>query len=103
MCKNIGLSMDILEFEFSADLLTAATGRKVTADSLNAALRGIIETERNLNIEFGVPPEADTLPRRFTEEPLTEGPSKGQVVPIRDMVAEYYRVKGWDELGRPKG
>lgn len=101
MCKNIGLSMDILEFEFSADLLTAATGRKITADSLNAALRGIIETERNLNIEFGVPPEADTLPRRFTEEPLTEGPSKGQVVPIRDMVAEYYRVKGWDERGRP--
>ncbi|MFP4390374.1 MAG: aldehyde ferredoxin oxidoreductase C-terminal domain-containing protein [Desulfococcaceae bacterium] len=98
MCRNIGLSMGILEFEFSADLPTAAAGRKVAAHFLGAALRGIIETKRNLNIQFGVPPEADTLPGRFTEEP-----SKGQVVPVADMVAEYCRVKARDEMGRPKG
>ncbi len=101
MCKNIGLSMDILAFEFAARLLTAGTGLKFTPERVDEALKGVIETDRLLNIDLGVDSGQDTLPRRFTDEPLTDGPSKGQVVPIRRLVQEYYRLKGWDEKGRP--
>ena len=103
LCKNIGLSMDVLDFEFAADLLQAGTGLKFTADRVNAALRGIIDRDRLMNIDFGVDASQDTLPRRFTHEPLTEGGSKGQVVPVKRMVQEYYAVKGWDETGKPRG
>lgn len=101
MCKNVGLSMDILDFDFAARLLRAGTGLKFTADAVNEALRGIIESDRRLNIDFGIDASQDTLPKRFTEEPLTEGASRGQVVPVKKMVQEYYAVKGWDANGIP--
>jgi len=65
------------------------------------SLRGIIDADRKMNIDFGIDASMDTLPRRFTHESLEEGPSKGQVVPIKEMVKEYYRLRGWDEEGRP--
>ncbi len=102
MCKNIGLSMDVLDFEFAARLLQAGTGLKFTPERVNEALNRIIERDRLLNIDFGVTADQDTLPRRFTHEPLTEGASKGQVVPVRQMVQEYYRLKGWDARGVPR-
>jgi len=29
-------------------------------------------------------------------------PSRGQVVPVKRMVKEYYKIKGWDEKGVPR-
>jgi aldehyde:ferredoxin oxidoreductase len=101
MCKNIGLSMDIIDFDLSAGLLQSGTGLKFTTDRINQALRQTIVNERRLNIDFGVDASQDTLPHRFTHEPLTSGPSRDQVVPVDRMVRDYYRIKGWDENGVP--
>jgi len=101
MCKNIGLSMDVLDFEFASRLLQAGTGMKFTPDRVDTSLRGIIDADRRMNIDFGIDASTDTLPRRFTHEPLEEGPSKGQVVPIEHMVKEYYRLRGWGPDGTP--
>ncbi len=102
MCKNIGLSMDILDFDFASRLLTAGTGLKFTPEKVDDALKGIIDRDRKMNIDFGVTALQDTLPRRFTHEPLKEGASKGQVVPIGRMVKAYYKAKGWDAQGVPQ-
>jgi aldehyde:ferredoxin oxidoreductase len=102
MCKNIGLSMDILDFDFASRLLTAGTGLKFTPEKVDDALKGVIDRDRKMNIDFGVTAEQDTLPRRFTHEPLKEGASKGQVVPVGRMVKEYYKAKGWDAQGVPR-
>jgi aldehyde:ferredoxin oxidoreductase len=101
MCKNIGLSMDVLDFDLISRLLIAGTGLKFTPERVDQDLRTIIDAERKLNIDFGIDASMDTLPHRFTHEPLEEGPSKGQVVPIRKMVRQYYRLRGWDEQGKP--
>jgi aldehyde:ferredoxin oxidoreductase len=101
MCKNVGLSMDILDFEFAGRLLRAGTGLKFTTAAVDEALKRVIESDRRLNIDLGVDASQDTLPRRFTHEPLTAGASMGTVVPVKQMVAEYYRLKGWDGQGRP--
>jgi aldehyde:ferredoxin oxidoreductase len=102
MCKNVGLSMDVLDFDFASQLLTCGTGLNFTPEIVNTALRGIIERDRLMNIDFGIDASQDTLPKRFTHEPLEEGPSKGQVVPVKEMVKEYYRLRGWDENGKPQ-
>ena len=39
MCKNIGLSMDLLDFDFASRLLTAGTGLKFTPEKVNEALK----------------------------------------------------------------
>lgn len=102
MCKNIGLSMDLMNPEFASQLLTAGTGLRFTPERVNDALNNVIEKERLINIDFGIDPSQDTLPHRFVHEPLKEGPSKGHVVPIQQMVKEYYKLKGWDERGIPQ-
>jgi aldehyde:ferredoxin oxidoreductase len=101
MCKNIGLSMDVLDFNLASGLLTSGTSLKFTPEQINESLRGIINGDRLLNIDFGVGSTQDTLPDRFTKEPLTEGASKGHVVPVEEMVKDYYRLRGWDEKGVP--
>jgi aldehyde:ferredoxin oxidoreductase len=102
MCKNIGLSMDVLDFDFAARLLRTGTGLEFTPQKVDEALNGVIEKDRRMNIDFGVTASMDTLPKRFTHEPLREGASKGQVVPVERMVKEYYRLKGWDDYGNPQ-
>ena len=102
MCKNIGLSMDLMDFEFASRLLSAGTGLDFSQDRVDRSLRGIIDADRKMNIDFGIDSSMDTLPYRFTQEPLDEGPSKGEVVPVADMVRDYYKLRGWDEQGRPR-
>ena len=102
MCKNVGLSMDILDFDLASQLLKAGTGLKFTVEKVDEALKGVIQRDRLMNIDFGIDASMDTLPKRFTHEPLKKGASKGQVVPVDRMVREYYEVKGWDKNGLPK-
>ncbi len=103
VCKNIGLSMDIMDFDFASQLLSVGTGLKFTPEKVDEALKGVIDRDRKMNIDFGVHCRQDTLPKRFTHEPLKEGASKGQVVAVDRMVKEYYKIKGWDEEGLPRG
>ena len=92
MCKNIGLCMDVLSIEEAAKLLTLATGINYSASFLEKILGKAIETDYKLNQKFGLSPDQDTLPDRFTKEPLTRGESKGSVVNIKKMVKEYRKL-----------
>jgi aldehyde:ferredoxin oxidoreductase len=39
----------------------------------------------------------DTLPERFLREPIPTGGSKGKVVPLEQMIDEYYAARKWDK------
>ena len=97
MCKNIGLCMDVLNFERAADLLSSGTGVDYSGDSLRQALEESIELDHKLSRKFGTTREEDTLPLRFQKEALKEGPTKDSTVDIRKMVEEYYDLHGWDD------
>ncbi len=43
----------------------------------------------------GIRRKDDSLPRRLTQTPAPEGPSKGQVVELDQMLDEYYELRGW--------
>jgi aldehyde:ferredoxin oxidoreductase len=57
--------------------------------------------ERVFNNRAGLGRQDDSLPPRMLTEPLTEGASKGHVVPLEEMLDDYYRQRGWDPQGRP--
>ncbi|MCJ8499569.1 aldehyde ferredoxin oxidoreductase family protein [Desulfatitalea alkaliphila] len=90
--------------EVYARLLQAATGRPVSATFFNELGERIWNQTRLFNLREGIKPEDDRLPRRIAEEPLPDGPHKGQRISAEDMNrmrADYYRVRGWDAQGRP--
>ncbi|MFN3268457.1 MAG: aldehyde ferredoxin oxidoreductase family protein, partial [Zestosphaera sp.] len=84
-----------------AKLLTAVTGAEFTGKDLEKIGERIYNAERVFNIlSFGDGRAYDTLPKRLLEEPMPEGPSKGYVVKLDEMLDEYYSVRGWID-GRP--
>ncbi|GBD13939.1 putative oxidoreductase YdhV [bacterium HR24] len=82
-------------------LYNAATGEDLDLEAWNLAGERIWNLERMFNIRAGLGRKDDTLPPRMLKEPLTGGAVQGQVVELEPMLEEYYRVRGWDEEGRP--
>jgi aldehyde:ferredoxin oxidoreductase len=97
MCKNIGLCMDILNFERASSLLKAGTDWDYAPDDLEKILEDAIGLDHKFNRIFGVRRRDDTLPERFQKEPLTRGPTKGSTVNIQRMVDEYYKIHDWED------
>jgi len=62
----------------------------------------IITLCRLFNVREGFTRKDDTLPGRFLEEPMPEGPAKGMVVHLEPMLEAYYEMRGLDENGVPK-
>jgi len=44
--------------------------------------------------------DVHTTTDMIIEEPMPEGPSKGRVVRLKEMLPEYYAIRGWIR-GRP--
>ncbi|MFQ5721001.1 MAG: aldehyde ferredoxin oxidoreductase family protein [Candidatus Aminicenantales bacterium] len=97
ICKNIGLCMDILNFENASALLRAGTGLDYSAEYLAKIMAEGIDRDYRLNRRFGTKREDDTLPERFQKEPLKAGPTKGSTVNIKKMVDEYYKLHHWQD------
>jgi len=82
-------------------LLNAVVGWDITPKEFELIGERIYNAERVFNIlSFGDGEEYDTLPKRLLEEPMPEGPVKGHVTRIGDMLKEYYEARGWVK-GRP--
>jgi len=76
-CKNILQNMEILTFDRAAEVMEAATGLRITPAEVRKAGERIVNIERTFNVREGTHRRDDSLPRRFREEPLTEGASSG--------------------------
>ncbi len=84
-----------------AELLNAVCGTEHTGDTILESGDRIWNLEKMFNLESGVDPSQDTLPKRLLEEPITSGPSKGWVTKLDQMLPEYYSVRGWSVEGIP--
>jgi len=87
-----------------AELLSAVTGFDYTAAELGSIAAEIVDEKKRYNVEQGWTPESDTLPERFLNEPLETGGGSAATLPrerLQEMVARYYRLRGWDEDGLP--
>jgi aldehyde:ferredoxin oxidoreductase len=90
--------------ETYARLLSTATGRNHSPDVFQETGERIWNLVRMFNLAQGLDSSEDTLPRRFVEEPLPDGPAKGHRISKKDMAymkQEYYKTRGWDENGVP--
>jgi aldehyde:ferredoxin oxidoreductase len=83
------------------ELLNTTTGAGYTVDGLLEAGDRIYTLERMFLVKAGFSRVDDTLPRRMLEEPMPDGPAKGHVVELDEMLDEFYTLRGWDENGIP--
>ena len=83
------------------ELLNVASGTNHTDETLLAAGDRIYNLERLYNYKAGIKPSDDTLPKRLLDDPIPEGPSKGYVARLSELLPKYYEVRGWDKDGLP--
>ena len=79
-----------------AAILNAATGTNYTPEELLLAGERIYNIERLFNKEAGMKPDDDCLPKRLTLEPISNGPSQGEISQIEITLPEYYKARGWE-------
>lgn len=90
-----------LTAEDYAEMLRRATGNPVTKDDILLAGERIWNLEKLFNLKAGITSDMDTLPPRLLNDPMPEGPSKGNVTRLSEMLPEYYSLRGWTVGGIP--
>ena len=81
--------------------LAAATGVPYTAEEVLKVGERIWNMERLFNLKAGFTAADDTLPDRLLKDPMPEGPHKGKVSQVPEMLPRYYEARGWDAQGVP--
>ncbi len=87
----------IIDFNHIAAALNAVTGREETKETLLNIGDRIWHLERELNNKLGHRPEDDSLPERFTEEPMKNGPTKGTTYPTEPLFSEFCKTRKIDQ------
>jgi len=93
VCKFVSFALTPDDF---ASAFKAAMGFEFTGDDVLKIGDRIYTLERMIQCREGVRRKDDTLPERFLKTPAPVGPAQGKVVPLEEMLDEYYRVRGWD-------
>ncbi len=93
------------QYQQFSRLIAFATGLSLSPGELRTIGERIYTLERVMLTRDGISRNEDTLPRRYFEEPIPEGPAKGEFISRQEfnkMLDEYYQLHGWDENGIPK-
>ncbi len=99
LCRRLALlAYQIAPAELN-ELLAATLGRAFTSVDVAKIGERIVTLERLLAVQYGA--GHDTLPHRWMEEPLEDGPAAGKLPLLNELLAEYYQRHNWDEQGRP--
>lgn len=111
--QNVGIIQDSLGicrftgFAFGAEpwarMVSGVTGLDLSTARLEEAADRIATLERLFNLAAGFTDCDDTLPARFSREPITvDGEESVVSEEVMDrMRTDYYRVQRWDDHGRP--
>jgi aldehyde:ferredoxin oxidoreductase len=95
MCLFTSFALGLDDYR---EIVNAGTQFDYTSESLLETGERIYNLERQFNLEAGISPAEDKLPARF-DDPLPDGPQKGISTKYREILPEYYEVRGWQEDG----
>lgn len=91
---------DLYPWEVLCEIVRGTTGLEADQASLAAISAHVSDTVRKFNIQEGLTREDDRLPARLYKEALKTGHHIGEAE-LDQMLADYYRLRGWDKEGRP--
>lgn len=84
-----------------AAMINHVLGTAWTADDVLQAGERIWNLERLYNLEAGITPAEDTLPKRLLKDAIPDGPSEGHIAELPKLLPEYYQLRGWGRDGIP--
>lgn len=97
LCRIAQLGCN-MPFGLIAEILGAVTGVEFKEKDLFIIGERIVNLERIFNLKHGLKPSDDSVPKRFLNEPIKNGPSAGEVINLKGMLSEYYKLRKWNEI-----
>jgi aldehyde:ferredoxin oxidoreductase len=82
--------------EMVVKVLSSLFGETWSATDIKEVGLRIMCQERLFNMREGITEKDDTLPARLLAEPKPDGPTKGEVVPLKELKKDYYTAMGYD-------
>ena len=102
MCSfSIAQWAGAISLDYVPKLLLAVTGREWAASELDILGERIFNLKRVFITNLCVTREDDKLPERFMQIPRVRGGKRMTAEFVLPALDEYYRLRGWDESGRP--
>lgn len=93
---------DLYGWDELGNIIGMTTGIELDKSGLSEIASNIQDATRLFNIREGLTEKDDTLPERFFKEPIGKDKNIITEEELKKMKEEYYRIRGWDELGVPK-
>ena len=90
-----------LKFKNFVPLVNSCLGTNYSAEDLLFIGEKVWNLERLFNMKAGFDKSHDLLPKRFTEEPISDGNGEEKISRVNEMLPEYYYLRGWNEQGEP--
>jgi len=97
-------SPNLLKNEQFASLVKDTTGLEFTPAQLKEIAKRVIDLERIINFGEGITKADDTLPKRYFDDEMPSGKSKGHKIDRQEfahMLTHYYQLRSWDNDGKP--
>jgi len=98
-------SPNFIDYTWMKKLIFAGTGINISEKELAQVGERVVDTERLFNLREGMTREADTLPKRYFDEPVKLKIAAGHHIDRKEfdkMLSSYYKLRGWDEDGKLK-
>jgi aldehyde:ferredoxin oxidoreductase len=95
-------SPHLIGYEQVRQFLKAAVDLEFEIQELQEVGQRIIDTERILNLRFGLTRADDSLPKRYFDDPAPLKTAKGHHIDREQfevMLDRYYSLRGWDNQG----
>lgn len=90
VCAFSSMAYDLDDYR---DAFSYITGLEISTEELLRAGERIFNLERLCNLRYGI--VEDELPKKFSEQAIVSGKHAGRVLPIKELLYPYYRVRGW--------
>jgi aldehyde:ferredoxin oxidoreductase len=90
-----------MPFSGVTELFNAITGWNYSIDDMMLAGERIFTVQRLINVRDGYNADTDVLPKKMFKA-AKEGFRAGKVPPFKELMEDYYLLRGWDENGEPK-
>jgi len=77
-----------------------ATGMGKDFRSLMRSGEKMFNLKHMINLKLGLDPASDSVPERFITVKRKQGSASEHLPQIKEMVEDYYRLRGWEESGK---
>ncbi len=98
LCLFTTFAWSLDDFQPQVD---AACEGEWSLERLSEVGERIWNMERQFNLAAGFTGKDDTLPKRLRKDAAKTGPAAGKVNGLKEMLPEYYQLRGWDAEGVP--